>query len=62
MSDTAERANDYERVGRLIYGLQRLCGGVEGLRGLKADPHVASDTAERGAALADEVGQPAGRG
>jgi hypothetical protein len=44
---------DYERIGRLIYGLQRICGGVEGLRGLKTDPGVAPDTAERGIALAD---------
>jgi len=44
---------DYERIGRLIYGLQRICGGVEGLRGLKTDPGVAPDTAERGNALAD---------
>jgi hypothetical protein len=53
MNGTADEGKDYERVGRLLYGLQRSCGGVEGLRGLKTDPRVAPDTAERGAALAD---------
>jgi hypothetical protein len=54
MSEIARqhKAGRYERVGRLIYGIQRI-GGTEGLRGLKADRHVTSDTAERGAALAD---------
>jgi hypothetical protein len=53
MSEAAMQDGAYERVGRLIYGLQRICGGAEGLRGLKVDPRVAPDTAQRGAALAD---------
>ncbi|WP_036165381.1 hypothetical protein [Massilia sp. 9096] len=54
MSDTPTQngANRYDRVGRLIYGIQRF-GGAEGLRGLKSDPGVAPDTAKRAAVLAD---------
>lgn len=48
----AEARRGYERVGRLIYGMRRL-GGPEGLRALEADPGVAPEAAERGAALAD---------
>jgi hypothetical protein len=53
MSEAANDEKGYERVGRLLYGLQRICGGVDGLRGLAHDARVASDTARRGAALAD---------
>jgi hypothetical protein len=49
---TKHKASRYDRVGRLIYGIERF-GGTESLRGLKADPRVAPDTAQRGAALAD---------
>lgn len=47
----AERKS-YERAGRLIYGMQRICGGSEGLCALAANGEVDADAALRGEAIA----------
>ena len=49
MDDT----NGYERIGRLLYGMQRLCGGLEGLAGLRHDARVAPATLEKSRLLAE---------
>lgn len=49
MSDT----KGYERIGRLLYGIQRACGGLEGLASLARGARVTAVTLDKSRVLAE---------